>query len=235
MIIVILKSASIAEYLSLTKFIADMTRIFSFITITLLVCFVTDSFAQANADTLLLVNGDVIITSVKDTSKGEVTYANPKAGKKDLTIENDRIFSIKNTKGETVYYKFDSLLGNDITVDEMRYYIKGEQDAQKNYKARGYFWGNIVVGAAAGATGHFLSPVAPFAFTAITGLPAVHIDHSTVSNLEYLKHDTYVMGYERMARGKRRLKSMLGGGIGLAAGLGVFWGILQPSHNELIK
>ena len=191
--------------------------------------------AQTTFDTLLLVNGDIIIASITDTTKGEVSYKNPKAGRKDLSIENERIFSIKNSKSETVYYKLDSVEGNDLTVDEMRYYIKGEQDAQKGFKARGAFWCNVLIGAASGATGHFLCPIPPFAFTALTGLPQVKIDHSTVSNLEYLKHDTYVMGYERIARGKRRTKSLLGGGIGLVAGLATFWAVLQPNHNTLIK
>ena len=136
----------------------------------------------------------------------------------------------------------------------MRYYIKGEQDAQNGFKPRGSFWCNLAIGAVSGVTGNFFSPIPPFGFTALTGLPKVNmrpyssykfiwrpkpriikIIVTPVSNVEYLKHDTYIMGFEHTARGKRRTKSLVGGGIGLVGGLGVFWGILQPTGNQLIK
>ena len=212
-----------------------MKNLFSFSMIVMIGLIATKVCSQNNNDTILLVNGDVIITSITDTTKGVVSYKSPKEGKKDRFIENDRIFSISNNKGEKVYYKVDTIAGNDLSVDEMRYYVKGEQDAQNGFKAHGSFWCNVAIGAVSGVTGSFLSPIPPFGFTALTGLPTIKIDHVTVSNLEYLKHDTYIMGYEHTARGKRRTKSLVGGGIGLVGGLGIFWGILQPTNNQLLK
>jgi hypothetical protein len=49
-----------------------------------------------------------------------------------------------------------------------------------------------------------------------------------------LKEDAYIMGYERVARKKRKVRSLLGGGIGLGIGLGTHF-ILKSTGNELIK
>lgn len=212
-----------------------MHKIFSFIIVSLLLLSASAAKSQTGNDTILLINGTEIITTVYDTTFGNVTFKNSKPEKDPITIESDDVYSIRNSKGESIIYHYDSAAGNDLTVEEMKYYIKGEQDAQKKFKPRGAFWTNMVVGAASGVTGSFLCPLPPFAFTSLCGLPKVKIKHSTVSNLEYLKHDTYIMGYEKVARGKRKTKSLLGGGIGLVAGLGIVWGILQPNHSALLQ
>jgi hypothetical protein len=127
---------------------------------------------------------------------------------------------------------YDTIIGNEFTIDEMRYFILGEQDAEKGFKAKGAFWGNMLLGAAGAVTGSFLCPIPPFAFVALSGLPKIKIKPSTVSNIDNVKHDSYLMGYERVARKKRKISSLAGGGIGLAAGLGTFF-ILKGTGNEI--
>ena len=56
----------------------------------------------------------------------------------------------------------------------------------------------------------------------------------TVRDVELLKQETYVMGYERVARSKRKLKSLLGGGIGVVAGYSAYL-VLKSNNSELIK
>lgn len=177
-------------------------------------------FSQAGKDTLIMLNGGVMIGTVIDTLNGVTTLKNPKDSTKNILIENDRIFSITNASGESILYVYDTVIGNEFTVDEMRYFIIGEQDAEKGFKAKGAFWGNMVVGAASGVTLGFFSPLPVFAFTAASGLPRINIKHKTVTNTECLKHDTYLMGYERVARKKRKISSLVGGVIGLAVGVG---------------
>lgn len=191
-------------------------------------------FSQTAPDTVLLLNGSMVVSTVLDTPGGVTAIKNPKHPEKNDLIENDRIFSITNASGEHVLYVFDSLQGNEFTVDEMRYFIKGEQDADKGFKAHGSFYGNLAIGALSGVTGYFLCPIPPFLFVSLTGIPKVKIKKETVSNLDYLKQDAYLMGYERVARKKRKMKSLLGGGIGLGVGLGTFF-ILKSTGNELIK
>ena len=169
-------------------------------------------FSQTGKDTILLLNGNVIIANVIDTTNGVTSIKNPKDSLKNIIVENDRIFSISNQNGESIMYVYDTVLGNEFTIDEMRYFICGEQDAEKGFKPRGAFWGNMVLGAAAGVTGSFFCPLPPFAFVALSGLPKVKIKHSSVSNIDYLKHDTYLMGYERVGRKMRKTSSLVGGG-----------------------
>lgn len=209
-----------------------MVKTFSVIGCILMMLLAKNGISQNGKDTILLLNGNVVTGTVIDTTNGITSLKNPKDSLKNIIIENDRIFSISNPQGESVMYAFDSLIGNEFTIDEMRYFIKGEQDAEKGFKARGAFWTNMALGAAGAVTGSFLCPLPPFAFTALSGLPKVKIKHKTVSNMEYLTHDTYIMGYERVARKKRKTGSLLGGGIGIGVGLGTFF-ILQGTNNEI--
>ena len=194
--------------------------------------FSKSAYSQSGKDTILLLNGAVMVGTVIDTTNGVTSIKNPKDSTKNIMIENDRIFSITNAGGESIIYVYDTLIGNEFTIDEMRYFILGEQDAEKGFKAKGAFWGNMLLGAAGGVTGSFLCPIPPFAFTALSGLPRVKVKSSSVSNIEYIKHDTYIMGYERVARKKRKLSSLAGGGIGLGVGLGTFF-ILKSTNNEI--
>ena len=211
-----------------------MSKLFSIILIVFLLLHARKANSQTGNDTILLLSGVEIVSTVYDTAFGNITYKNPKPDGDPITIESSEVFSIRNSKGETVKYVYDSVAGDEIDVEGMRYYIKGEQDARKGFKPRGAFWGNMGIGLASGATGSFFCPIPPFAFTALSGATKIKIKHSTVSNLEYLKHDTYIMGYEHIARGKRKTKSLIGGGIGLAGGIGAAI-LLKSTGNELIK
>lgn len=196
--------------------------------------FAIPAFSQSGNDTILLLNGTTIITNIIDTTNASVSFKNPKHPKKNIVIENDRIFSIRNNNGETLIYSYDTILGNEFTIEEMRYFIRGEQDAQKGFKARGAFWGNLFVGAGAGLTGFFFCPIAPFAFTALSGVPKVKIKKGTVSDPECLNHPEYLMGYQRVGDKKRQLRSLVSGGIGLGVGLGTFF-VLKNNNAELLK
>jgi hypothetical protein len=82
-------------------------------------------------------------------------------------------------------------------------------------------------GIAAGITGSFYGPVLPVGYTALVGVPKVRIRHSTVSDVRYLDSDAYILGYEREARGKRRIYALIGTGIGLFLGYGTYFAWLQ--------
>ena len=211
-----------------------MNKLFFFISLLTFSLLTQAASSQTSKDTILLLNGSIIIANVIDTTNGVTSIKNPKDSLKNIIIENDRIFSISNKNGESIMYVYDTVLGNEFTIDEMRYFICGEQDAEKGFKPKGAFWGNMLLGAASGITGSFFCPLPPFAFTALSGLPKVKIKHSTVKDIDYLKHDTYLMGYERVGRKKRKISSLVGGGIGLAAGIGGAV-ILYETHNELLK
>ncbi len=207
-----------------------------FIFLLTLTLFITEKgMAQ---DKILLLNGNVINGSITDTNSIYVEYKKAKNNKPGK-IEKYRVFSIVYPDGsETVHYKEDSLIGNYFTEHQMRMFLYGEQDAQKGYKAPLNFTGSILVGAASGflfpftitknpntptesvtnISGFFM-PIAPVIFCVFTGAKWIKMNRNTVSNKLYLSEETYVRGYDRVARNKRIQNAMLGSLAGMAVGI----------------
>jgi hypothetical protein len=68
---------------------------------------------------------------------------------------------------------------------------------------------------------------------ALSGITKVRIRHSTVSNPAYIDSDGYILGYERVARHRRRIHSILSGTIGLAIGYTVY-GLFHQHYPEKV-
>lgn len=186
-------------------------------------------------DTILLMNGNYVVEKVIDTLIGAVTIVNPEKTTEKLHYEYDDIYCVKYASGFTdYYYSQDTLRGNYFTRDEMQYYIYGERDARKGFKARGSLIGAGIVGLASGGLGLFFAPVFPYGYMALSGIPKVRIKHSTISNPNYIDHDAYILGYERVSRSKRRIQALIGGTIGLAAGYGLYFGLLKDKLPSAI-
>lgn len=181
------------------------------------------------------MNGNYVVEKVIDTLIGAVTIVNPEKTTEKLHYEYDDIYCVKYASGFTdYYYSQDTLRGNYFTRDEMQYYIYGERDARKGFKARGSLIGAGVVGLASGGLGLFFAPVFPYGYMALSGIPKVRIKHSTISNPNYIDHDAYILGYERVSRSKRRIQALIGGTIGLAAGYGLYFGLLKDKLPSTI-
>lgn len=187
-------------------------------------------------DSVFLMNGNIVAEKVLDTLIGAVTVINPEKPSEKLHYEYDDIYSVKYANGTIkYYYKQDTLRGNYFTREEMYYYMLGERDARKGFKAPGSLIGAGVVGLASGGLGLFFAPIFPFGYMALTGIPKVRIRHSTISNPNYIEHDGYILGYERVSRSRRRIKAIIGGTIGLAAGYGLYFGVLKDKLPETFK
>jgi hypothetical protein len=190
-------------------------------------CCVQDLFSQPK-DTVILLNGNVIVGTVVDTSLGAVTVPNPGKPNKRLHYEFEDIFCVHYSKGyKHYYYSQDTLRSNWYTRDEMYMFTKGEADARKGFTGRGAAIGAGLFGFFAGATGTFFGPILPYGYMAFSGIPKIRIKHSTISNPNYIDYDTYILGYERTARYKRRIKSLLGGTIGIALGYGAYFAFVK--------
>lgn len=187
-------------------------------------------------DTILLMNGNIIVEKVIDTLIGAVTVLNPHLKSEKLHYEYDQIYCVKYSSGFTdYYYKQDSALGNYFTRDEMEYYIYGERDARKGFKARGSLIGAGVVGLVSGGLGIFFAPIFPYGYMGLSGITKVKIKHSTISNPNYIDQDAYILGYERVSRSKRRIQALIGGTVGLAVGYGLYFGILKNNLPTSFK
>jgi hypothetical protein len=194
----------------------------------LFVCVFCFSSQAQNKDTILLMNGNYVVEKVIDTLIGAVTIINPSNVAEKLHYEYDEIYCVKYSTGFTdYYYTQDTLKGNYFTRDEMLYYMYGERDARKGFKARGALIGAGVVGLVSGGLGLFFAPIFPYGYMGLSGITKVRIKHNTISNPLYIDQDAYILGYERVSRTRRRIQALIGGTIGLAAGYGLYFGILK--------
>jgi len=183
-------------------------------------------------DTLFFLNGETRAVKIVDTVAHLVRFLpqkiNGKAKVQD--IEKAKIFSLKFSNGqERIMYFHDSILGNVFSVMEAKMFMLGEQEAERNYKNKWPF----IIGFASGiiypivlSNAVLLSPI-PAAITPLhTIIPVIRVNTKKIINKNYLQYDTYLMGYERVARKKNFFHSMVGAGIGLAAGFGI-WAVLK--------
>ena len=200
------------------------------LTLLFLVVFCVPVCFSQQKDTIILMNGNLIVEQVIDTLLGSVTARDSKHLKKKLHYEYDDVYGIFYSGGsKRYYYSQDTARYLWFSRDEMGYFVKGERDARKGFKANGAMIGGGIIGFVSGASGTFFAPLAPFGFMAITGITKIRIKHKTVSNPIYIDSDAYILGYERTARYKRKIKSILGGVVGLALGY-TFYGIFHNSY-----
>jgi hypothetical protein len=185
-------------------------------------------------DTVFLMNGHVIGQKILDTTLGAVTIAHPEKPNKVVHYEWDQLYMVKFASGrKRYYYVQDSTIGNWFTRDEMWMYMKGENDGRNGFRARGSFIGATIAGFLGGMSGTIWGPVAPYGYMALSGIPKVRIRANTVSNPAYVQSDAYILGYERVARQKRKISSVIGGTIGLVAGYG-FYALFHNRYPETL-
>jgi len=174
-------------------------------------------------DSIYLMNGHMVAAGVIDTTLGAVTINHPTKPGKKIHYEWDQLYMVRYSNGyKRYYYVQDSTINNWFTRQEMWMYMKGENDARKGSRAPGSFIGATLARIIGGATGTIWAPIGPFAWMMLTGIPKVRIRHSTVSNPNYIQSDAYILGYERVARQKRKISAVIGGAIGLALGFGTY-------------
>lgn len=179
-------------------------------------------------DTIILMNGNVVVETVLDTLLGAVTIKDAKKPTRKIHYEYEELYMVHYASGfKDYYYTQDTLKGNYFTRDEMMYYIYGEQDGRKGFKANGCLVTSMLFGFVGGATGTFFGPILPYGFMAMSGATKVRIRHSTISNPNYIDHDPYILGYERSARYKRKIKSLVGGTIGIAVGYVAYFALFK--------
>jgi len=179
--------------------------------------------SQTVQDTIYLMNGHAIGQKILDTTFNTVTIAHPKKESKKIHYEQDQLYMIRFANGKQRYYYYENPeINNIFTRKEMWYFMKGERDARRGFKARGALVTAGIFGFIGGATGTIWGPIAPYGFMALSGITKVRIRHNTISNPVFLESDAYILGYERVARVKRKTRSVLGGTIGLVAGYAFF-------------
>lgn len=183
-------------------------------------------------DTLFFLNGEIRAVKIVDTVYHLIRFLPEKRKKKPrvLDVEKDRVFSLKFSNGqERIIYFHDSAIGNVFTVLEAKMFMLGEREADLNYRNKWPFIIGFLAGAGspiAFSNAVALSPIAPAVTPLHTLIPMIRVNTEKIGNKSYLQYDTYLMGYEKVARKKNFMHAILGAGVGLAAGLGA-WTILK--------
>ncbi len=179
-------------------------------------------------DSVLLMNGrEMECTILADTGTVLLLQMTKRSGKiVQREIHKNDVFSVSmGGSGEDVYYLQDEMLGNIYSVDEMRYYLAGENDARQNFEA----WPTFAVGFALcagvsvwGGDGYITAVGPPILYTLIQLMPKIKIREKTMSHPEYKYNDIYADGYEPPARTRKLSRAMEGAFLGSAAGV-AFW------------
>lgn len=197
-----------------------MKRIFFFLILSIFSC---SLFGQTTEplDTVYLMSGKTVVGVVKDSNDAQLKILVPRKDnfKADF-IDLDLVYSVKYKTGvETVFYKQDTLFGNYYTAQEVRYFLQGERDSRKAYRCPGWSTGAFAVGFAGGLMGNVFVLAPPFLYAGATTFFRVKIKPGTVSNPNYLKYDTYLLGYEKEARKRRIFRALIWGGVGMVGGI----------------
>lgn len=182
--------------------------------------------AQATStDSLLFLNGKTLEGKVLEFNKYQLTFKTLKD--KEILIETYRLFSMNWNGLDTTIYKYDSLEGNFLSEREMKLFVFGERDAHKTYNSA---FSNSVAFIAGGTAGYFMEKEQSFI---LVGTPLVYmlgtlifptrVKQKKLTDLQYIKKDEYLRGYDRVARAKRTQNALkttiIGMGIGFVASL----------------
>ena len=187
-------------------------------------------------DRILLMNGQAIDASVVGQSTLEVRYLIATGrGLRERTEPTENVFSVTDTLGrERIWYFHDTVFGNDLSVQEMRWFIKGEQDARNGYKPIWPMVGGFVTGA--GLTIaldlEMNSMLIPPLFSAVMILPRVHVTKGSITDPLMEGDEHYAYGYAKVGRTKRVVRSLLSTFAGVGVGLAVRQLIINPNLPE---
>lgn len=181
-------------------------------------------------DTLIFINGRRIPATNVKLSDSQILFNPLNKPQKLKKAEAYNIFSIKHPNGdETLIYMQDTLT-DDLTIDQMRMFVKGQQDAMEYFNPTAVTVASIVVGAASGPLQIFsLAP--PAVFATIVGASSPDMDRQPVPDKQLLESPEYRMGYESKAR-NIKIKKALIFGLSTAVASWVTFSVIERNDND---
>jgi len=172
-------------------------------------------------DKLLFLNGKILDGEILGQTDYEFSFQDKKS--KQYNIDKYRIFSFTKNSKETIVYKYDSLAGNFLKLEDMQFYVYGERDAHLTYNSHLTNVLGLAIGGAGGYFMHkdqsFLYIPIPLIYTVLTlpfGTSVKHQDK--IKNQKYLREDEYLRGYDRVARSKRTSNALKSSFVGMGVG-----------------
>jgi hypothetical protein len=188
----------------------------------------------AAQDRILLMSGHTIDAKVLGQSTLEIRYLDEKSSGRivERREPTENVFSVTDSLGnERIWYFHDTIFGNDMTVQQMRWFIKGEQDARSGYKPIWPVVGGFVLGAGLtiGLNLEVNSLALPPLYAGIMALPRVHVTPGSITDPLMEGDEYYAYGYAKVGRGRRVVRSLISTFAGVAVGLAVRQLIINPS------
>lgn len=182
----------------------------------------------ANAQNKINLMSGVSIDAIKLEVDSEFVHFEEENKKGKINtgkIEIYRVYSYEKEGKTNIIYEQDSAHGRKWTVEQMQYFIYGEQDAKKVHKSPATTIGGMLIGSGLGFTSSYVIgfPIIalPAAFVtgfALTSTP-VKVRSDKVEHSDLLKEPAYYKGYKRVAK-HRKLNNAMGGTlIGTIAGV----------------
>ena len=179
-------------------------------------------------DRIILINGDVLDVKNVELKDNKVSFQLLNKEKRK-SIHPDRVFSVQYATGaEQIVFEPDPLDPNDFKPEEMRMFIKGEQDAKLYY----HNTGNKIVSAAVGAGAGLLSIyglVVPALYSTVVGSFSPNVQKHKVSDPGLRDNLNYREGYERQCRDRKIRNSLVYGFGGFVVGFAAF-AIFLPNN-----
>ncbi len=186
-------------------------------------------------DRILLMNGQELSGRVVGQSTLEIRYLETHKGSLlERREPTESVFSvIDSLNKETIWYFHDPAFGNDLTVDQMRWFIKGEQDARIGYKPRAAVWGGFLLGAGLviALNLEVNSLIIPPAYAGLMAWPRVHVTPGSVRDPLMEGDVYYATGYSAVGRPKRVVRSLMSTTAGILVGLLVNGLIINPAEE----
>lgn len=183
------------------------------------------------------MNGEVISAKVLGQSTLEVRYLETRKNGllRERAEATENVFSVIDSLGkEKLWYFHDTIFGNDLTPDQMRWFMNGERDARKGYKAT---WpmieaftisAGLTIGLNLETNAFFIPPLVGIAMI----LPRVHVAKGSISNPLMEGDEFYATGYARVGRTKRIIRSLIAGFVGVGVGLAANQLVINPNFRK---
>jgi hypothetical protein len=186
------------------------------------VIFLLFTFAVKAQDKIILLSGKVI--TAKSVALDGYTIAYRPVGEKTKLkkVDPEGVFSVQYADGsEKIIFIRDMTDSLEYSVEQMRMFIKGEQDAALYYKnnlnkGEGFLFG---VGASFfGIYGLVIPPI----YGIVTSAPHINMERMKVSDEALLNDFDYREGYKSKVRSRKTRNGILSGFAGFVVGFVAF-------------
>ncbi len=178
-------------------------------------------------DRIITLSGKYLEVSITDDSGANIFFdvTKTKGKTRSLSIYKGDVFSTKRQgETETLLYAQDVDFGYELSVEDMRHYIFGQHDAREGYDATPSLLAGFAVGVGSALylESGFLPLTVPIIYSLGMQIPYIKIKEKTISDLAYKGNPNYKYGYEKTARSKKMIRSMLGSAVGVLVGITIY-------------